>query len=459
MKGLAKIVFFAALWLPLAGFAGDSVPDAPQDYAWGMRLNNEGKSPFWQVPLPTQIYEQTVWPDLRDVRVFNIKGEAAPYALIPQQHKQNTPQPVALKAFPLGMTHAKQDGQNTLKVKMPGGAEIHLSGDEVDRITQSFLLALPDGQKTPLSVSQVRLDWQKQPTNWQAKASLFYSEDLKNWQTLTEDAPLMDLTAGNDQLTLNTLRAGVTLSQEEGPRYLLMTLSDTAQPLDLKRVQALPPADFMGDIFVYLPGRINSATASEAVYSWRNPQPLSALAINPANEDQVLPVEIDYRSQRDAPWRPLAKTVLYRVSDAQSAPLPLNGDIVQAIRVRGINARWGDTPPEVQGLRASQTLVFISQGAGPYMLAWGNNAAKPQAMALEMIIPERLRGQYTLDSLPVATEADTLTLGGEARLTAVDPAERRSQWMTAVIWGVLILGVLALLWVALRLWREVKNKS
>jgi len=30
--------------------------------------------------------------------------------------------------------------------------------------------------------------------------------------------------------------------------------------------------------------------------------------------------------------------------------------------------------------------------------------------------------------------------------------------MTMAIWGVLIVGVLALLWVAYRLWREVKAK-
>lgn len=457
MKGLLNVIVMAALWLPVVGFAEETAADAPQDYAWGMHLENEGASPFWQIALPTQVYEQTVWPDLRDVRVFNSKGEAVPFALTPQRQPQSAPKPVALKVFPLDIKHVKQEGQNSLTVKMPGGAEVHLAGDDVTRISQSFLMTLPDGLKTPLPVAQLRLNWPKPAQNWQAKVDLYYSEDLKSWYRLAEDSPLMDLTSGNDQLKLNTLSSSVTLS-EENYRYLLMTVSDAPQPLTLQSVEALAPADDFSNAYVYLTAHKESGTASEAVFSWANPQPLAGLVITAGNESPVLPVEIDYRQRADGDWQPLAKTVLYRINEAQSDPTMLNGEQVQAIRVKGINASWGDTPPEVQGLRASQALVFIPQGTGPFILAWGNKAAKPRAMALDMVIPEKLRGQYTLDTLPVATEADTVTLGGEARLTAVDPAERRSQWMTLLIWGVLVIGVLALLGVAYRLWREVKNK-
>ena len=460
MKGLLNVIVMAALCLPMAGLANDSAPDAPQDYARGMHLENEGASPFWQIALPTQVYEQTVWPDLRDVRVFNSKGEAVPFALTPQRQPQRAPQPVTLKVFPLDIKHAKQEGQGSLTVKMPGGAEVHLAGDDVTRISQSFLMALPDGQKTSLPVAQLRLNWSKPAQNWQAKVDLFYSDNLKfedQWYKLAENSPLMDLTSGSDQLKLNTIPSSVTLS-ETGYRYLLMTVSDASQPLALQSVEALAPADDFSNAYVYLPAHKEKVGASEAVYRWANPQPLAGLAITPGSDSPVLPVEIEFRQREQDPWRPLTKTVLYRINDAQSEPTMLNGDLVQAIRIKGINASWGDTPPEVQGLRASQALVFIPQGTGPFMLAWGNKAAKPQAMALDMVIPEKLRGQYTLESLPVATEADTITLGGEARLTAVDPAERRSHWMTMLIWGVLVIGVLALLLVAFRLWREVKSK-
>ena len=457
MKGLRNIIGMAAFWLPIAGFAEETAPDMPQDYAWGMQLESEGDAPFWQIPLPTQVYEQTVWPDLRDVRVFNRQGEAVPFALAQQQAPQSEPKSVALKVFPLDIKQVKYEGQNSLTVKMPGGTEVHLDGEDVKRISQSFLLTLPDGLKTPLAVAQLRAEWVKLAQNWQAKVDLYSSADLKNWSLQVEGAPLMDLTSGKDRLKLDTLSAGVMLSGD-GPRYLLMTVYDAPAQFSVQSMEAISSAADLSNAYVYLPARKDKSEASEAIYSWANPQPLAALAINPAAENEVLPIEIDYRHRADEPWKPLAKTVLYRMGETQSEPQTLNGEPVQAIRIKGINTRWRDAPPEVQGLRVSQTLVFIPQGSGPFMLAWGNKAAKPQAMALNMMIPEKLRARYTLDTLPVATEADTLTLGGEARLTAVDPAERRSQMMTMAIWGVLIVGVLALLWVAYRLWREVKAK-
>jgi hypothetical protein len=50
-------------------------------------------------------------------------------------------------------------------------------------------------------------------------------------------------------------------------------------------------------------------------------------------------------------------------------------------------------------------------------------------------------------------------LGGEARLKATSPIEQRSQWLTGLVWAALVLGVLALAWMALRIWREVKEKA
>ena len=34
MKGLRNIIVMAAFWLPIAGFAEETAPDMPQDYAW-----------------------------------------------------------------------------------------------------------------------------------------------------------------------------------------------------------------------------------------------------------------------------------------------------------------------------------------------------------------------------------------------------------------------------------------
>jgi hypothetical protein len=56
-------------------------PESPQDYAWGRSLTTTASSPWYRVALPDDVYQQSVWPDLRDVRVFNHQGERVPFTL------------------------------------------------------------------------------------------------------------------------------------------------------------------------------------------------------------------------------------------------------------------------------------------------------------------------------------------------------------------------------------------
>lgn len=122
-----------------------------------------------------------------------------------------------------------------------------------------------------------------------------------------------------------------------------------------------------------------------------------------------------------------------------------------------INARLPERLPELSGMRDSYQLVFNTQGKGPYMLAWGNRAAKKADVGLDMLIPASLRKSQEIDYLPWATLQESVALGGEARLTATSVAEQQSQWKTLLVWGALILGVAVLALMAWRIWREVKE--
>ena len=82
-------VVTGALWCAaLPGLAQETAPESPQDYAWGRSLTTTASSPWYRVALPDDVYQQSVWPDLRDVRVFNHQGERVPFTLQVQQEVQ-----------------------------------------------------------------------------------------------------------------------------------------------------------------------------------------------------------------------------------------------------------------------------------------------------------------------------------------------------------------------------------
>ncbi len=111
------------------------------------------------------------------------------------------------------------------------------------------------------------------------------------------------------------------------------------------------------------------------------------------------------------------------------------------------------------GQRVRYDLVFNAQGKGPYLLAWGNGAAKPASVETDMLIPTELRKTYDLAALPMADTLEPVPLGGEARLTATSAAEQESRMKTLMVWGVLIAGVMVLAGMAWRIWREVKKEG
>ena len=168
-------------------------------------------------------------------------------------------------------------------------------------------------------------------------------------------------------------------------------------------------------------------------------------------------MELSWRSGEKEPWQPLSKTVLYQLDGKRSDDILLSGQPVEAVRMVTINTRLPETLPEMSGARDSYQLVFNAQGKGPYMLAWGNRAAKKADIGLDMLIPASLRNTHPVNALPWALAQEDVTLGGEERLTATSAAEQQARWKTLLVWGALLLGVGALALMAWRIWREVKK--
>ncbi len=462
MKWMRYVAIGALLSVASSGFARDEAPETPQDYGWGRALSTTEDSPWYRVNLPAEVYQQSAWPDLRDVRVFNHQGERVPFSLEKQKAAPTQAKITELRIFPLSTSPVEpvnsDDAQGgRVWLRSPNGYEIKLEGERLEGVGKSYLLALPDNTAEAISVSQLQLGWDKPAVNWQGKASLYFSTDMREWGLLQKDAPLMDIASGSDRLALDKISTSLTMSTD-GPRYLLVVFDTPELPIALTQATVVENTSQDIAASINLPGWANRVSADEAQYQWSQPQSLTALSVR-LDQDGVLPVELSWRATADGKWQPLTKEVLFHLNDQVSDDIAIPGHLVQGIRLTTVNAHLPDALPQVSGLRESQSLIFNAQGNGPFILAWGNKAATPAALPLDGLIPAGLRQQHTPETLPDAVAHERVKLGGESRLSAVSPAERQSQWQTFLVWGVLVIGVLALVWMALRIWRDIQKDN
>ncbi|MDE4081597.1 MULTISPECIES: DUF3999 family protein [Enterobacter cloacae complex] len=461
MKWMKAVACTALLALAGPAFCDEVQTESPRDYAFGLSLDTSVPSQWYRVMLPLAVYAQSTSPELHDVRVFNQSGEPVPLSLVAATRPQPSVQTTALRLFPLDaspLAPARGDeDRDKILLRSRNGVEIVLEGQKAAAAGQHYLLTLPEQATGEVALSQLQLLWNTPQTPWQGTASVYYSEDLKRWYTLREDMPLLDVASGEDRLKLDRIDIDTVLSPDAN-RYLMVVLNAQSPGITLTGVNAIGAPAQAAPETIDLEGKGEQLSTSEAQWHWARPQPLRAVSIL-LNGDGVLPVEIAWRSTEKDKWHPLKKEVLYRLEGKTSPPVSLSGGLVQAVKITTLNARLPEYLPGVIGHRDRYDLVFNAQGKAPYLLAWGNGAAKPAGVEPDMLIPAALRKTYDMANLPQADLKDNVALGGEARLSATSAAERASRMNTLLVWGVLIAGVILLAGMAWRIWRETQRKA
>lgn len=439
-------------------------PEVPNDFAFGATLNVETDAPFFRTVLSDEVYLRTAWQDLRDIRVFNEQGQPLPYSLVHYDNvlDETTVVPMTLFSMTGQVKNERNGNERVASLTTPDGVTVNVPLQSNQSVGRSYLLKVPDNVDKRRSPNRLTLTWPKNNKNWQTQVSLYYSESAQYWNPVVINAPLMDLTSGDEKLLIDNIELGS--SQRYNIAYYLLVFKedkDNPPPL-IEKVEAVYFSQHRENELISLPFTGSSTGNGQAEYYLPTPQPLQTLSILPKQTNAVLPLEVEYRSNESADWRALPKQVVYKLVNnngekVSSTSIELNDRLVQGIRIKAVNSSWGNDLPDVSGGRKQMMLVFNAQGNAPYLLAWGAKAAQAQSIPVESLVPASIRGGKNLASLPSAWISRHFALGGESRLQMEEQDDAR--WQTFLLWGVLILGVAGLSLFAFKIWQEMKQKS
>lgn len=457
--GLALTAFQPAL----------AAADAPDQYAARWPLQLPAGAGLVRLPLPAEVLTQLQTADLRDLRVFNGAGQPVPLALdrSSPETRVPAPPPIALPALPIlaDAQPGTATAGNNLSLRIedgPGGRVVRLdtppAGAGAPAATLVGALIDTREQKAALQAIELDADW---PAARPFAFRLHTSSDLRHWQ------PLGDVTAYRGADGTMTAPARVELHGDvlQG-RYLRVTWDRAAAPdaVQLRGVRLLPVPPVATPPRIAVPLALPAGAAGDPhAIEWRLPfaTPVAALDIRLEGSHALVPVRLLARQQREQPWTPLARHVVFHLTqdgqEQRSPPLEL-----------GPHGAWRDwrleadaatpgftTPPQLTAWLAPAQLVFVASGGPPFTLAAGRADAAGTYLPLPSLIPGYEPGaQGRLPAAILAGAAPAVATPTAAPVATIAPGGQRDlrQW---TLWAVLVAGVLALGGMAWALMRQL----
>jgi hypothetical protein len=435
-----------------------SAADTPQGYAVTAPITLDGNGPYYRLSLPIEVHFAARFADLGDLRIFNGQGESVPFSLIRDRARtEQTAERSEVKWFPLYGSDTVSGATPEIRVERAGDGTV-VSIKEGERpqggtpVLRGYLL---DASRNQAPMRSLELDWDSAVTGFQ-RLTVEASDDLQHWRSW-RDGQLARLVYQGERIE----RRQIDLPGERAAYLRLLWREPAAVPtlttvtLATSRYRPAPVVWSVGS---------PATRDADGDYEWPLSQVLGAerLKIDLPEVNVLTPAEIwgkDGRQDRDS-WRLLGKTVLYRLlidgKEWQQQDIALGGEPVKQIKLR-LDRRGGGMgagmPNLAVGITAEQ-LLFLARGAGPFTLAIGNEQAKPTDMPPSTLIP----GYDTVSAPPISAAS----LGALAALVPVAPASSTTalgtlDWKTAMLWGVLLIGVAGIGAMALHLLRQTKS--
>lgn len=458
-------LFEAAAVIAAAGLcatAGAAETIAPKDFAWRAAVELPAGASLARVSLPAPALLRLQSADARDVRVFNAGGEAVPLAFMGTA-SQPTPPPAFTRgysALPLYGANggAARSGKGAMQVRIEDAGRrsvwVQIDGKAPDSAAATKLdsvIFATQAEKQRLGAIKVQATL---PPNAPVRVTVFTSKDLAHWSPAPvrgrlyrfegEGGPANDTLELEQPLDLEGRYLRLDWAGQEGVTVAAVTgvvAPAVPPPTRVRAELPRPQADGKDTLDLAL----SFAT------------PIAALALSTAQPNTLLPVRILGRNEASQPWRLLAQAVVYRLgADAINPPVPLHGASVRWLRIVSTNgADLAGSQLQANAEFDPVQLVFVATGNGPFQLAAGRMSTPRAALPLGVLASAL--GDKKVEDLPeaglgAATIESPVPPGWFAQLRPAGVSEK-----TAVLWAVLIGGVLLLGGAAWSLLRQLKS--
>jgi hypothetical protein len=414
-----------------------------EDFAYGHVIEIDGAASVYSLPLPFDVYAETVQENLADVLLFNDDGEVVPHELHHVEAKDEGYRTIRnIPYFPLSGDSDLIEDQPFIEIERNSSGQIvtvHKKSVQGKSRATAYLFDLQGVESYPVTL---RLQWKASGAGVMVPITVASSADLLNWRNETE------FTLADLEFMGKRLRHGEVKLDRDPGRFLKMVTGPGGEFITITGVQSATEQqqEKMKRSWVGLPLR-RDEEGSKTYLKAELPGvlPVDSLQLHFPRSNSLLHTRIEGRSSSE-PWRFRAETLFYDLSEGEARlrnkPLLIQKSNVKFFRLEVLQDGMGShtDPAELQVGYVPHNLVFIARGPSPFVLAFGNGRMKSGGAASIKANFHTLQRDGARSIVRTVDVQDKIALGGEEMLEK----EREKPWKKIVLWVVLFGGSVAL---------------
>ena len=459
--------------------------DTPDDYTHALPLQISGTQGVVSVQLPQSVYLNAQMGDLADLRVFDAKGVAQPFALyrpsMPDQIQRTT---LPANIFPVHAQNPSASGNSPFDLAIqthPDGSiasasvQVHSGKSAEDAPLKSLILDFGPWQAQENETTQsrkayieaLRFDVPPNQVNYIAEIWLETSNDLKSWKTAGA-AELSWLSNEDEQVLANDR---LDFSPQRF-RYARLNWR-RGEPAQFARIQAeLAVQQSSQPVLETLWLSPSSGKqAGDLIYKASPALPVEQVDLRLDEANTVYPMMLGVYTERliqrkgnrrdmETIFQPLTRATFYRITQdgetRHSGSLSIGRTQRPEWVIRPLNP--GSTlQPELGLSWQPATLIFLASGTPPYSLHFGRANTQAASQSLSQVAPGFSPNE--LNRLEKAKAGELQIRHAAFASSGEDDAAQNAQFRrTLALWGALLLGVAALGSIAWQLVRQMNSE-
>ena len=432
---------FARQW-PVLGHCGQGIGKlAPED-----EKPVQCEAAF-ALALDESVYRIATRADLGDVVAFNADDE--PLAFGPMPAAYGPPPAVWRESawFALPDPDPSQPADLHLHVSRSTTGDLQLDATLRHGPEQTITDYLVDVRAPERTVEAIEFELTLNAPDFSSQVRVDASDDLQNWRTLVDEATVAQLRQGGQALVRRQVEFVPTSA-----RYLRVQVVDGAKGLPLRGLRLLlQPATAAREIHKRSKIKANFVRRDGRAFVYLLPArvPVERMNIYLEDNNAVANFSVSAREVDARDWTYVGQLTAFRLV---GAGVQLDNEAMPVASSR--RQEWRIEPsidlariPTLQFDYRPETWLLLTHGKPPFKVAAGSSSMRRAEFPLEALVGQ-VRAKYGRDWLPTEASLGAMqTAGGDAALTAFDPARKRA-WL---LWALLLIAAVAIIAMVVRL--------